>query len=81
MQEVTLADLFHLPYGSLLGKLGFNYLEDPAKRPNVARYFAFLPMVVNRYTDDLTPDGGRTSLRDLLGRLSKMGLETLDIGK
>ena len=38
MQEITLADLFHLPYGAYLKKLDYNYLEDPAKRPNVARY-------------------------------------------
>ncbi|TRM64616.1 thioredoxin-like protein [Schizophyllum amplum] len=34
--EVTLADLFHLPYGSLLPKIGFNGLEE---KPNVARWW------------------------------------------
>ncbi|KDQ49759.1 hypothetical protein JAAARDRAFT_142952 [Jaapia argillacea MUCL 33604] len=36
--EITLADLFHLPYGTLLGACGYNYLEDPA-RPNLARWW------------------------------------------
>ena len=36
-QEVTLADLFHLPYGAMVTQLGYNYLTDEAKRPNVAR--------------------------------------------
>jgi glutathione S-transferase len=35
--EVTLADLFHLPYGSQLAEQGFKWLEDEAKFPNVAR--------------------------------------------
>ena len=33
-QEVTLADLFHLPYGYELNKAGF---EWQSSRPNVAR--------------------------------------------
>ena len=37
MQEVTLADLFHLPYGTMLGTMGFDLLEDANKRPNVTR--------------------------------------------
>jgi glutathione S-transferase len=35
--DLTLADLFHLPYGSLLAPQGFTFLEDSAKFPNVAR--------------------------------------------
>jgi glutathione S-transferase len=35
--EVTLPDLSHLPYGIFFSKLGFNWLEDEAKFPNVAR--------------------------------------------
>lgn len=38
MQEVTIADLFHLTYGSMLAPLGINALEDASKRPNVARF-------------------------------------------
>ena len=38
MQEVTIADLFHLTYGSMLAPLGINALEDAPKRPNVARF-------------------------------------------
>jgi glutathione S-transferase len=35
MQNVTLADLFHLPYGSIVfEKLGYGNLD---KRPNVKR--------------------------------------------
>ncbi|EKM53959.1 uncharacterized protein PHACADRAFT_257476 [Phanerochaete carnosa HHB-10118-sp] len=35
----TLADLFHLPYGALLPKAGYNYLQDTAKRPHLARWW------------------------------------------
>jgi glutathione S-transferase len=38
--EITLADLFHLPYGVFLAPQKFTYLEDEAKYPNVARYAA-----------------------------------------
>ncbi|KAI0943403.1 hypothetical protein AcW1_002573 [Taiwanofungus camphoratus] len=34
--EITLADLFHLPYGSMLGVMGIDVLLSE-KRPNVAR--------------------------------------------
>ncbi|KIY53072.1 glutathione S-transferase [Fistulina hepatica ATCC 64428] len=34
--ELTLADLFHLPYASVLPAVGCNYLET---KPNVARWF------------------------------------------
>lgn len=41
-QKLTVADLFHLPYGTLASRfgqeLGYNYFEDTDKRPNVARY-------------------------------------------
>lgn len=37
--EVTLADLFHLPYGVLLPAAGSNAIEA---RPNVARWFKSL---------------------------------------
>ncbi|KIP01414.1 hypothetical protein PHLGIDRAFT_113065 [Phlebiopsis gigantea 11061_1 CR5-6] len=37
--EVTLADLFHLPYGAMVTQLGYNYLVDEVKRPNVARWW------------------------------------------
>jgi glutathione S-transferase len=35
MQSFTLADLFHLPYGSLLAYAGTDVME---RKPNVARY-------------------------------------------
>ena len=33
---MTLADLFHIPYGSMLAKVGYNGLEE---KPNVARWW------------------------------------------
>jgi glutathione S-transferase len=35
--EITLADLSHLPHGVFLIQSGFTWLEDEAKFPNVAR--------------------------------------------
>jgi glutathione S-transferase len=35
--ELTIADLFHLPYGAMLAPQGFTFLEDANKYPNVAR--------------------------------------------
>jgi glutathione S-transferase len=35
--EVTLADLFHLPMGARLEPAGVGYLTDEARFPNVAR--------------------------------------------
>lgn len=35
---VTLADLFHLPYGTMLGTMGINFLEDES-RPNLVRWW------------------------------------------
>ncbi|PCH37492.1 glutathione transferase [Wolfiporia cocos MD-104 SS10] len=36
--NVTLADLFHIPYGSMLAVMGFDHLESD-KRPNVVRWW------------------------------------------
>jgi len=36
--NVTVVDLFHLPYGAMLGMVGFDVLED-SKRPNVVRWW------------------------------------------
>lgn len=36
-QECTLADLFHLPYGTMITSIGINFLVDEQKRPHVAR--------------------------------------------
>ncbi|TCD61529.1 hypothetical protein EIP91_008290 [Steccherinum ochraceum] len=38
-EECTLADLFHLPYGALITKIGINFLEDDITRPHVARWW------------------------------------------
>lgn len=35
--EISLADLFHVPYGVKLGAQGINLLSDSEKYPNVAR--------------------------------------------
>ena len=48
-QELTLADLFHLPYGAVVSTPAlpgapFVELEDP-KRPNVARFIEFFTVV------------------------------------
>jgi len=34
--EITLADIYHIPIGSLLGGLGYNIIDS---KPNVARWF------------------------------------------
>ncbi|OBZ68023.1 hypothetical protein A0H81_11995 [Grifola frondosa] len=36
--EITLADLFHLPYGDMFGAFGVDFLKSD-KRPNVARWW------------------------------------------
>lgn len=36
LQDLTLADIFHLPYGHLLGVAGHG-VDTLADRPNVAR--------------------------------------------
>ena len=39
-QEITMADLFHLPYGALLPRIGYTVLETGANdTPNVARWW------------------------------------------
>ncbi|THH04271.1 hypothetical protein EW145_g5644 [Phellinidium pouzarii] len=39
--EFTLADILHLPYGTLItAQLGFKALEGPDAKPNVARWWA-----------------------------------------
>jgi glutathione S-transferase len=38
--EVTLADLFHLPYGTLVKKVGYSEIFD--KYPHVSKWFAGL---------------------------------------
>lgn len=36
-QAITLVDLFHIPYGSVLAKINIDVLEDSSKRPHVVR--------------------------------------------
>ncbi|KAF5349185.1 hypothetical protein D9756_009375 [Leucocoprinus leucothites] len=40
--ELTLADLIHLGYGSIIPRGGCNALKDAEKRPNVVRWFSEL---------------------------------------
>jgi glutathione S-transferase len=44
--ELTLADLFHLPYGTFLAPQKFTFLEDEAKFPHVARCAPLLLLFV-----------------------------------
>ncbi|KAI0785898.1 glutathione S-transferase [Abortiporus biennis] len=37
--DITIADLFHLPYGTMLPQQGVDALENAQKRPNVARWW------------------------------------------
>lgn len=37
LKELTLADLFHLPYGTLLEKIGYDFLSNESKNPHVVR--------------------------------------------
>jgi glutathione S-transferase len=41
--NITIADLYYLPYGSMLAPQGFKFLEDTEKYPNVARYVLSIP--------------------------------------
>lgn len=36
--EITLADLYHIPYGCMVGQAGFDIMKN---KPNVARYVVF----------------------------------------
>ncbi|XP_006455221.1 hypothetical protein AGABI2DRAFT_121158 [Agaricus bisporus var. bisporus H97] len=53
--NVTLADLFHLPYGSLLAPAGINLIQE---RPHVARWFNELQ---NRPSWQAIKDGVKSS--------------------
>ncbi|KAF7762470.1 hypothetical protein Agabi119p4_9063 [Agaricus bisporus var. burnettii] len=54
-ENVTLADLFHLPYGSLLAPAGINLIQE---RPHVARWFNELQ---NRPSWQAIKDGVKSS--------------------
>jgi hypothetical protein len=65
VQEITLADLFHLALGSLLfEQLGLGNLD---KRPNVQRRGIYPNLEVDT-SDASVADGGRTSRPDPRGR-------------
>ena len=46
-KELTLADLFHLPYGSLLPSVGYHGMTDGSK-PNLARYGHILGLTMTQ---------------------------------
>ena len=73
LQNVTLADLQHLPYGSTLFIVGFGDVLE--KRPNVARYGTRELVVRLVLTWCSILGGGRISLAGLLGKLSRTGLD------
>jgi glutathione S-transferase len=59
-EEITLADLSHLPHGAFMAQLGFDFLEDEAKFPHVARCaLCFLFRLAD--TDKYLVVGGRSS--------------------
>jgi hypothetical protein len=72
VQDVTLADLFHLPYGEVLIRtLGLGEVID--KRPNLSRCVSLHFFV--RYqtcSRSVFEDGGKTFRLDRLGLLRKM---------
>ncbi len=39
-QHLTLVDFYFLPYGGVLEKIGYDYLRNEAKWPNIARWWA-----------------------------------------
>jgi hypothetical protein len=70
-EEISLADLAHIPYGNMLAPQGVKFLEDEVKFPNVARYVTSSSMICSdRLTESrsIQLDGGRTSLLVLRGR-------------
>lgn len=70
LQEITLADLFHLPYGALLPAQGIDVLES-GKYPNVTRCVPLQHTLVKMLLTKLrTLGGGRRFLPARRGRRS-----------
>jgi glutathione S-transferase len=59
--EVTLADLFHLPWGSVLATVNVNLLEDGERFPNVCRSDLSICHLKKQRLRLFTTDGGRIS--------------------
>ena len=66
-QELTLADLFHIPFGAVLAKANVDILES-GKFPNVTRSVSF-PLLHDAECSSI-PGGGRTSPLVTPGRRS-----------
>lgn len=83
-QEITAADLFHLPYADMLKVAGSDLMEE---KQNVTRYvyIVFRRGTMPYVSITVLIDGGRTSVREspgyLLKRASKALLETLPLVK
>ena len=61
-QEISLVDLFHLPYGALLKVQGYDYLESK-QYPNIARLVGICQHAPNKSTKiTALSGGGRMSL-------------------
>jgi glutathione S-transferase len=76
--EITLADLSHLPHGAFMAQLGFNFLEDEAKFPHVARCASsFLFQLA--HSDVFLVVGGKSSRCVRRGWRSRMVLRSRSI--
>ena len=69
LQEITLADIFHVAYGSLLPAAGSNVIES---KPNVDRYVSMDLSVVVMVNVVCYLGGSRRCPEGLLGRRSRM---------
>lgn len=78
-QNVTLADLQHLPYGSLVVAGG--HADVFEKRSNVARCGTCVLIMQLMLTWGSILGGGRISPAGLLGMLSRTGLRVVNIGE
>jgi hypothetical protein len=79
LQNVTLADLQHLPYGSTLFIIGHGDVLE--KRPNVARYGTCELVMQLVFTCCSILGGGRIFITGLLGKLSRTGLNEVVTAK
>jgi len=69
LQEITLADIFHVVYGSLLPAAGSNIIES---KPNIDRYVSMDLSVVIMVNVVCCLAGSRRCLGGLPGRQSRM---------
>jgi len=74
LQEITLADIFHVAYGSLLPAAGSNVIES---KPNIDRYVSMDLSVVIMVNVVCCLAGSRRCLGGLPGRQSRMASRAL----